>query len=236
MDQQPVALVTGASRGIGRALALGLAADGYRVAAAARSADQLVALGKEAGLPASRFLPLTLDMADADAIPRAVEAIIREFGRIDLVANNAGLGVNGTLEVPFDTFQQLMAVNLAGPFRLLQEVVPHMLKAKSGTIINVASRAGKIGFAGFGAYAASKFALVGLTESLYRELAPQGIRVTALCPSWVDTQMAQESGTPLPSQEMIRPEDLMKTIRWILSLSPAACVREVMIECRGNIE
>jgi short-subunit dehydrogenase len=110
-----------------------------------------------------------------------------------------------------------------------------MIEGNAGTILNVASRAGIIGFPNFGAYGASKFGMVGLSESLYRELAPRGIKVTALCPSWIDTDMARESGTPLSSEEMIQTEDLMKTVRWLLSLSPAACVREVMIECRADI-
>jgi NAD(P)-dependent dehydrogenase (short-subunit alcohol dehydrogenase family) len=104
-----------------------------------------------------------------------------------------------------------------------------MKKQQSGYIFNVASRSGKVGFAGNGGYGASKFGLVGLSESLYRELTPQGIKVTALCPAWVNTNMAREAGTPLEADEMIQPEDVFETIRWLLSLSSGACVKEVVI-------
>lgn len=104
-----------------------------------------------------------------------------------------------------------------------------MKQQQSGYIFNVASRSGKVGFAGSGGYSASKFGLVGLNESLYRELTPQGIKVTALCPAWVNTKMAREAGTPLEAGEMIQPDDLFETIRWLLNLSSGACVKEVVI-------
>ena len=170
------------------------------------------------------------------SIVAAIQSVPRSFGDLALVINNAAEGGAGTLDVDFEKFESLLSVNLAGPFRLLQEVVPLLIERRQGLIINVASRAGKIGFAGWGAYGASKFGLVGLGESLYRELAPQGIKVTTLCPSWMDTDMAREGGTPLSSEQMIQPDDIMKTVRWLMSLSPAACVREIMIECKNDIE
>ena len=104
-----------------------------------------------------------------------------------------------------------------------------MKKQQSGYIFNVASRSGKVGFSGSGGYSASKFGLLGLNESLYRELTPQGIKVTALCPAWVNTQMAREAGTPLEAEEMIQPSDLFHTIQWLVNLSSGACVKEVVI-------
>jgi NAD(P)-dependent dehydrogenase (short-subunit alcohol dehydrogenase family) len=92
-----------------------------------------------------------------------------------------------------------------------------------------------VGFENGGAYGASKFALVGLSESLCRELAPHGIKVTALCPAWTDTQMAYQSGSPLAAEEMLQPDDLLKTLRWLMSLSPAACVPEVVLEVRKQL-
>jgi NAD(P)-dependent dehydrogenase (short-subunit alcohol dehydrogenase family) len=228
-----VAFVTGASRGIGRALALGFANEGYHVAALARSEGELNVVAKEG--KAGRILPVRMDVGDPDSISAALDTVRTAFGKIDVLVNNAGMGIIGTLNVPSETFESALVVNLSGPFRILQEVVPMMVEAGSGTIINIASRMGKIALANSGAYAASKFGLVGLTESLYRELAPKGIKVTAICPSWVDTGMAHDCGTPLMSEEMIQPDDIMETVRWLLALSPAACVREVVIECRGAI-
>jgi 3-oxoacyl-[acyl-carrier protein] reductase len=232
---KPVAIVTGASRGVGRALAIGLAQDGFNIVAMARSVQKLSTLAREAGVPESAIVPIGVDLADAESITRAVRSIPAALGTLKVVVNNAGEGGAGTLDVASDKLKALLDVNLVGPFRLLQEVVPILIKNGDGLIVNVASRAGKIGFSGWGAYGASKFGLVGLSESLYRELAGHGIKVTTLCPGWIDTAMAQEGGSPLASGEMIQPADLLQTVRWLMSLSPAACVREVMIECRSDI-
>src|SRR5579875_2434573 len=203
-----VAIVTGASRGIGRTMAIGLAEDGFSVALIARSGDALaeVAGAIERAGGAARVIPL--DVSRHEGIQRAVSSVQ-------------------------DEFERTLSVNLTAAFCFLQAVVPIMKEQGHGTVINVASLAGKVGFAGYGAYGASKFGLVGLGESLFRELSPAGIKVMTLCPSWVDTDMARLSG--LPPQEMIQTEDLLKTVRWFLSLSPAACVRELMIECRSEI-
>jgi len=229
-----VAIVTGASRGIGACVAEGLASDGYSVALIARSKDGLEELANKisknkAGSSVSLF---PLDVQDESAIKNAVAAVHSKFGRIDLLFNNAGTYVHGTLEVESEDFDQAVAINLKAPFVFLQSVVPIMKAQKSGMILNVASRAGKIGFADCGTYGATKFGLVGLSESLYRELSPLGIKVTALCPSWVDTDMASDS--KIPTKEMLRPDDILKTIHWLESMSPAAVVREIVIECNKH--
>ena len=234
MTSEKIAVVTGASRGIGRALALGLASEGYRVIAMARTKAALDELASSP-IAANKIIALASDLSDPEKSTNALTGYLEKFGHVDVLVNNAGMGKVGTLNVPLSEFNSLLTTNVSAPFRILQAVVPYMLEANSGMIINVASRAGKIGFAGFGSYAASKFAVVGLTEALYRELCPNGIKVTALCPSWVDTEMARQSGTTLPTEEMIQPEDLMKTINWLLALSPACCVKEIMIECRNDI-
>jgi 3-oxoacyl-[acyl-carrier protein] reductase len=231
-----VAIVTGASRGIGACVAEGLAKDGYSVALVARSADALNEVASritkgQTGAPEVVTYPL--DVQDHDAILAMVASIIAKFGRVDLLFNNAGLGCVGSLDVPIEEFDKVLAVNLRGPFSFLQAVVPVMKRQGAGTIINLASRAGKIGFAEYGVYGASKFGLVGLSESIYRELSPLGIKVTTLCPSWVDTDMAKYSD--LAAEEMINPDDILKSVRWLLSLSPAAVVKELIIECRMQI-
>lgn len=231
-----VAIVTGASQGVGRLLAIGFAREGFKVVAMARSAEKLASLAAEAGVPSESILALPVDLSQPDSIGAALRSIPAEFDNLEVVVNNAGEGGAGTLDVRIDKLQSLLATNLVGPFKLLQEVVPKLLEQQRGLIINIASRAGKIGFAGWGAYGASKFGLVGLSESLYRELARSGIKVTTLCPGWIDTDMAKRGGSPLRTHDMIQPEDIMKTVRWLMSLSPAACVREVMIECRQDIE
>lgn len=230
-----VAIVTGASRGIGACVAQGLAQDGFSLALTARSKESLeqVAQAIRSANKGVQVLTYPCDVSDSKAVSDMVSSVVDKLGRIDLLVNNAGMGKTGTLAISSEEFDEVLSVNLKGPFALLKAVVPTMKAQGGGTIINVASRAGKIGFAGWGAYAASKFGMVGLGESLYRELSPMGIRVTTLCPSWVDTDMAK--GSTFPKNQMLTPEDILKSIRYIMSLSPAASVKELMIECRAHL-
>lgn len=237
---QKVAIVTGAGRGIGACVAAGLAEDGYAVALAARSSDQLerVAEGIRADAAASgrttpNIFTFALDVQDHAAVEQMVSSLVSSTSRIDLLFNNAGSGTNGSIDLSHEEFERVLGVNLKGAFNFLKAVVPIMKQQGTGTIINVASRAGKIGFANTGAYSASKFGLVGLSESLYRDLCPLGIKVTALCPSWVDTEMTKEA--PVPKDEMLVADDLLKTVRWLLSMSPAAVVKDLIIECKTRI-
>jgi short-subunit dehydrogenase len=233
----PVAIITGASRGIGRELAIGLAQDGYNLVMIARSGTALKSVLNEIeSLSPTKTTKHTIhsaDVSDDKLINEVVTETKERFGKINLLINNAGLYTPGTLDIPVQSFEQMVKVNLKGPFTLMKAVIPIMKEQKSGHVINIASRAGKIGFAGDGAYGASKFGLVGLNESLYRELATSGISLTAICPSWVKTEMAE--GAPIDGSEMIQPNDILKTVRWLLSLSPSVRVRELMLECRNNV-
>jgi NAD(P)-dependent dehydrogenase (short-subunit alcohol dehydrogenase family) len=236
-----VAIITGASRGIGACVAAGLAEDGYAVALTARSKrslEEVAARIKEnASAKASHSTPeiltFALDVQDHAAVESMVSSVVASKGRIDLLFNNAGSGQQGSVDLSHEEFDRVLSVNLKGAFNFLKAVVPIMKKQGEGTIINVASRAGKIGFANTGAYAASKFGLVGLSESLYRELCPLGIKVSTLCPSWVETEMTKNA--PVPHEEMLVPDDLLKTVRWLLSLSPTAVVKDLIIECKAHI-
>jgi len=233
-----VAVITGASRGIGACVAEGLAADGYVLALTARSQDDLKKVAerikKKLGTQVPQVVTCPVDVQDHKAVEATIASVKSEFGRIDLLFNNAGIVKLGTVdEMAIEDFDKVLAVNLRGAFSFLQAVVPIMKKQRSGTIINIASDAGKNGYAGWGAYCASKFGLVGLSESLYKELSPYGIKVTALCPGWVDTDMAKVSG--LSTKEMISPKDILNTVCWLLSLSPAAVVKELIIDCSESI-
>ena len=236
-----VAIVTGASRGIGACVAAGLAEDGYAVALTARSKQSLEEVAARikgnAFTKASHSTPeiftFALDVQDHAAVENMVSSVVSSKERIDLLFNNAGLGQEGSVDLSHEEFDRVLSVNLKGAFNFLKAVVPIMKKQGEGTIINVASRAGKIGFANSGAYAASKFGLVGLSESLYRELCPLGIKVSTLCPSWVDTEMTKDA--LVPPEDMLVPDDLLKTVRWLLSLSPAAVVKDLIIECKTRI-
>ncbi|WP_347838943.1 SDR family oxidoreductase [uncultured Draconibacterium sp.] len=231
MTKNKTAIITGAGKGIGKAIAIGLAQLKYNTVLVGRNRDDLEAVAlqiKEDSWIDSQIIQV--DITNTDALKKAIAQLVNDCESIDVLVNNAGVYYSGTTDAKEDEFIKMLETNLTAQYQLLKQVVPVMKVQGSGYIFNVASRAGKIGFAGSGAYSASKFAMVGLNESLYRELNPLGIRVTALCPGWVNTQMACLAGTPHKADEMIQPEDLFKTLQWLMSLSPGACVKEVVIE------
>jgi 3-oxoacyl-[acyl-carrier protein] reductase len=240
MKNYPVAIITGASKGIGKACSIGLSKNGYRTVLVARTESTLKEVAheiQEHHIQDNEQIPLVypLDVTNEHKIQQFVHEVMEQFGRIDVLINNAGLTIKGTLNISEIEFEKLFNANLRAPFSFLKAVVPIMKKQQKGHIFNIASRAGKVGFAGNGGYVATKFGLVGLNESLYRELAQEGISVTAICPGWVNTEMAQQAETPLSGADMIQPEDIMKTILWILALSPGTCVKEIVIECHKSI-
>ncbi|HKL31442.1 MAG TPA: SDR family oxidoreductase, partial [Tangfeifania sp.] len=225
-----VAIITGASKGIGKAIAIGLGKMNYQTVLIGRNQDDLKNVADEISETGGRQpASFSVDITNSDKVKETVAEITLQFGRIDILVNNAGIHFGGSLDLQEEGFKSMLETNIVAQLIFAQEVVPVMRKQQSGYIFNVASRSAKVGFAGSGGYCASKFGLLGLSESLYRELTPQGIKVTALCPAWVNTNMAQEAGTPLETEEMIRTDDLFKTVRWLLSLSPGACVKEVVI-------
>ncbi|MGD0338379.1 MAG: SDR family oxidoreductase [Bacteroidota bacterium] len=240
MTKNKVAIITGASRGIGREVAIGLARDGYSVVLVARSKGDLKkVLDKINTEPvngaSAMHMMYAVDVADAQCIKKVVRDSIKKYGRIDVLINNAGAYFRGTSSVTIKELDYMLRVNLIAPFAFMREVIPIMKDQKDGYIINIASRAGKIGFSDEGAYAASKFGLVGLNESVYRELSTYGIRVTAICPGWTNTEMAQKGESPIAASEMIQPSDILKTIRWLLSVSPSVRIRELVMECKESI-
>ena len=231
-----LAIVTGASRGIGRALAVGLAGEGYGLALVARDERALKGVREEIldiapGVGAACY---PIDVTDAEAVGNLVSGLEAESRAIDVLINNAGLFRPGSLEADVEDLEAVVATNLKGAFLMLKAVAPLMKAQGRGHIINLSSIAGKWGYAGYGVYAASKFALQGLTESLYKEMIEHGVKVTAICPNWVATEMAVAAGGTLPPEDMIQLDDLVKTVSWLLSLSKAACPREVVIDCMGH--
>ena len=231
-----VAIVTGASRGIGRAVALGLASDGYRVALLARGREDLEAVAAEirsARGPAGAAPPALVmpgDVADASAVEAVVDEIARHTGRVDLLFNNAGIVRRGSSGLAPRDIADMWATNFLGPFSLVRSVAPIMVRQKSGHVFNVSSRSGIFPKAKNGGYAATKAALRALGAALYQELAPHGIKVTTIFPSYVDT--AQSAGQVwLPDERKIRPDDIHTVIRLLTALSPNASVQEIMVEC-----
>jgi NAD(P)-dependent dehydrogenase (short-subunit alcohol dehydrogenase family) len=182
-----VALVTGGGRGIGRAIALRLAADGLAVAVAARSRDQVDDTARAAG---ARALALMLDVTDAASIAAAVERTHRELGPVDVLVNNAGVAESAQfVKTEPDFWDRHFAVNVRGPYLLTRAVLPGMLERRWGRVINIASLAGLLGSPYVTAYTASKHALVGFTRALATEVSGKGVTVNALCPGFTATDI-----------------------------------------------
>jgi NAD(P)-dependent dehydrogenase (short-subunit alcohol dehydrogenase family) len=240
MLKSKVAVITGASKGIGREIALGLAKDGYHLVMISRSDDLLNELIDEVYACTPEDVSVShsiyaLDVTNNEEVKNTIMDIIEKYGRIDILVNCAGIYYSGTFNLSVEDFEKMIGINLTAPFVFMKEVIPVMKKQKEGYIFNISSRAGKIGFAEDGGYVASKFGLVGLNESAYRELSSSGIKFTAICPGWTNTGMAVQAGTPLQGHEMIQPSDILKTIKWLLSVSPSVRIKEVVIECQKSI-
>ena len=189
--REEVALVTGAARGIGRRIANVLAGEGYRIAAndlhePGETLGELRSAGAEA-------LSVPGDVSDEATVRGITENVLEEFGRVDVLVNNAGVSaIVPAEETTLDEWNRTLAVNLTGPFLLCRELGKTMLERGSGSIVNVASVAGLLGVSDRAAYNASKHGLVGLTRTLDAEWGGRGVRVNAVCPGWVKTEMDEE--------------------------------------------
>jgi len=185
-----VALVTGASQGIGRACALVLAAAGAKVALCARNCEKLQQLAAEIASHGGEAEAFKLDVANEDEIKAGVKAVIARFGKIDILVNNAGVTRDQlVMRMKRADWDEVLNTNLTAPFLLTQAVIGSMLKQRWGRIINITSIFGQIGQAGQANYASSKAGLIGLTMAVAREVASRNITVNAVAPGWIETAM-----------------------------------------------
>lgn len=187
--QKQVILITGVSSGIGRRLAIDLAARGATVIGCGRAQERLQEslLEMRRTSPSSRVY--TCDVSDPRQVKGMVENVLSEFSRIDILVNNAGFGLYQSLiDCPVDSIEAMVRTNFLGAVYCIKAVIPSMVQRRSGFIVNIASGAGKIGTPNMAAYSATKFALIGLTESLYHELRPLGVHVSVICPGPVRTK------------------------------------------------
>jgi NAD(P)-dependent dehydrogenase (short-subunit alcohol dehydrogenase family) len=220
-----VVMVSGANRGIGRAIAEGLLAKGYRLSLGARQPETLE------GLAGERVLAVAYDALDAASAKAWVEATIARFGQIDGLVNNAGALRQATIEDGSDEdFEHLWQVNAMGPLRLTRVALPHLKRCGTGRIVNVVSLSGKRIRGDSAAYPMSKFAALALTHATRRAGWEDGVRVSALCPAYVATDMA--SGADTPASEMIQPEDLCELVATVMALPNNASVAELLVNCR----
>jgi 3-oxoacyl-[acyl-carrier protein] reductase len=207
-----VAMITGASRGIGAAVARTLAAEGVRLGLGSRSGDDL-------GLEGVVALPC--DVRDPAALERLAAATAEQFGRLDILVINAGVGAYGPfLELPPEQLEELIDVNVKGALYSVRAALPHLLRSDAADIVTIASEAGRRGLPLEATYCASKFAQVGLTRALDHELREQGVRCTNVCPGGVATDFAMGRGrTPeMPALEgMMRPQDIAEVVLFVLT-------------------
>lgn len=226
-----VAMVTGAGRGIGRGIARALAECGAHVYLAARSQAELERVAAEIQGAGGSATAAVLDVTDEGQIVRLIERIGKERGRLDVLVNNAGLGVFGPLaEFKTEDVDRIHAVNVRGTFICCREALKLMIPAKSGYIINMASSVVVGGYPNQTAYSASKHAVMGLTKSLAKEVQQHDIRASAILPGGVNTEMVAAARPDLAREDLISVEEIASTVLYLLSLGPtSAAVDEIYI-------
>lgn len=221
------AVITGAGRGIGRATAIALAKEGVNLGLIGLTMSNLEKLTSELEQYDITISAATADVSDLEAVTHAVEHIKSELGSIDILVNNAGIAkFGGFLDLSPEEWENIIRVNLMGVYNVTRAVLPDMLEKNSGDIVNISSTAGQKGAPVTSAYSASKFAVLGLTESLMLEVRKKNIRVTALTPSTVATDLAVEtnliSGNP---ENVMQPEDLAELLVAGLKLNPRVILK-----------
>jgi short-subunit dehydrogenase len=232
--ENKVAIVTGASRGVGRELAIYLAKSGYFVILLARNTELLNNVTQEiidAGGKATYF---SNDVSNPTQVQSHIEKITKDYGRIDLLINNAAILKRGTTELPDHEIEELLRINLNGAIYVAKHVAAQMKQQRRGYIINISSLGGKVAASFSGIYAASKFGLSGFSEALSKEMSLYGVKVTNICPSMIATEMAE--GRKFKLDQMIQIDDITKTVGYLLSLSPNAIPTEILISCLPLIE
>jgi NAD(P)-dependent dehydrogenase (short-subunit alcohol dehydrogenase family) len=227
------ALVTGGSSGIGLAIARALGEDGYGVTMSARRPEKLDAATEGLRSEGIDVHSVAANMTDEEAIVGVIEAHRERFGRLDVLVNNAGVGIGQPMaEISSKYLDMQLGVNLRAVVIGTREGLPMLREAGAehgkALIVNMASIAGKTGQAWLSVYSATKAGVVGFSQATQKEVAGQGIQVTAFCPGFVDTPMTEFVKGQVNADEMIRPEDIAESVRFLLKTSPACLVPEIV--------
>jgi 3-oxoacyl-[acyl-carrier protein] reductase len=228
-----VALITGASAGIGQACARFLAQEGARLVLTARRQERLEQLKQEAEKLGTKALSVIGDARDESTAIKTVEAAIRSFGQIDILINNTGVGnYKNLIDTSAEEYDDMMDTNMRSTFLFTRHTVPVMLKQKEGIILMISSMAGIYGFAGEAVYCATKFAQVGFAQALDKELRTQGIKVGLICPGGVKTEFALGRGRTEESvsqSDMLDPEDVAGAVLLACTQSPRSRIIEIQM-------
>ena len=225
--ENQIAVVTGAGRGIGRAIAIELGKLGARVVLAARSRTELEDTGRAIG---SSAILIPTDVRKKEDVQKLFEQVALALGPVDILVNAAGLGIFGpVVDFKDEDFEILIETNLRGIFFACRLVLPSMIERKRGHIVNIASIAGKVGSANRAVYCASKFGVVGFTESLAEEVRQHGIRASVICPGSTDTRFSPKETSGKARDKMLGSEDIAHAVRMIVTQEPNSFISEIIM-------
>lgn len=224
------AIITGAGRGIGRATALAFAKEGANIVLAARTETEIDSVASEIEKLGRRALSIKTDVQEKTEVDNLVSKTIDNFGRVDILVNNAGVAIHNPIgKIREEDWDLTMAVNLKGVFLCTQAVFSLMCEQKQGHIVNVSSVSGKYGHVNGGAYCASKFAVIGFTETTNNEGRPYGVKASVICPGPVDTKMRRDNHPDDVIENLSQPEDVADLILFHVLQSPRAHTLESVI-------
>jgi NAD(P)-dependent dehydrogenase (short-subunit alcohol dehydrogenase family) len=236
---QKAALITGGSSGIGLAIARALGEDGYGLTVSARRPEKLEAAAEDLRSAGLDVLQVPVNMADEEALRSLVAAHKERFGRLDVLLNNAGVGIGEAMDSLTSKYVDMqLAVNLRAVILMTRECLPMLREAgaehRKALIVNTASVSGKSGQPWLSVYSATKAAVIGYSQATQKENAGQGIQVTALAPAFVDTPMTDFVKGQVTAEAMIRPEDIAESVRFLLRTSPNCLVPEIVFLRPGD--
>ena len=238
-----VAVVTGASQGIGREAALALAEAGAKVAVAARNEEKLAALVKDIAAVGGEAFAVKMDVADAEQVKVGFKQVVEKFGRLDILVNNAAVTRDGlAMRMKKDDWDAVLQTNLTGAHLCIQQVLPIMMKARAGRIINISSVVAQSGNAGQANYVAAKAGLIGLTKAIAIEIASRGVTVNAVAPGFIETPMTdvlpdkvkEDLKTRIPLGRMGSPRDVAAAIMFLVS-DEAAYITGHVLNVNGGM-
>ena len=232
LEQKKTALITGASSGIGKATALAFAKVGIDLALVSRSSDKLAKVAYDTQVLGVESKVYPLDLENVETVPGNIQRIINDFGNIDILVNNAGIGYTAPLnQTSLSDWQRVINLNLTSVFQCIIGVLPAMRDRGTGTIINVASIAGKQAFANWGAYSVSKAGVIALSQALAQEERVHGIRVTAICPGAVNSSLwdTDTVNADFDRSKMLSPENVAQSILYTVMLPKQAVVDELTL-------
>jgi NAD(P)-dependent dehydrogenase (short-subunit alcohol dehydrogenase family) len=239
MSAERAAIVTGASSGIGLAIAKVLGEEGYALTIAARRPEKLEAAAEQLKSAGLELQAIAASLGDEEEVKKVVAAHRDRYGRLDVLVNNAGVGVGAPVaEIQTKRLDMQLDINLRSIMLFYRECIDMLRQAagehRNALVVNTSSISGKHGEAWLSVYSASKHGVVGWTEAMNKELGAEGIKSTALCPAFVDTPMTDFVKGQVAAEDMIRPEDIAESVRFLLRVSPACVVPELMFVRPGE--